>query len=104
MIVWIIDSEQWPRALLRAELIELGFDAPGFLTLGDAFAAGPSRLPDVIVVEARGQALTPERVARLFDLRVPVLLIGGALELNEPWLRHFPWAAILQRPISLGAI
>ena len=32
------------------------------------------------------------------------VLIGGALELNEPWLRHFPWAAILQRPISLGAI
>src|SRR5215471_17474158 len=28
-VVWIIDAEQWPRALLRAELIERGFDAVG---------------------------------------------------------------------------
>jgi len=25
-LIWIIDAEQWPRVLLRAELIERGFD------------------------------------------------------------------------------
>ena len=34
--VWVIDSEQWPRACLRAELIERGYDAYGFISIGDA--------------------------------------------------------------------
>jgi hypothetical protein len=28
-VVWIIDPDQWPRAMLRAELIERGVDAVG---------------------------------------------------------------------------
>ena len=103
-VVWIIDAEHWPRALLRAEMIERGLDAVGFESVDAALAAAPSRVPDAIVLETRNQALDPQRVARLFDLRVPVLLLGGAVELNEPWLRDFPWAATLQRPVSLGAI
>ena len=35
-ILWVIDSEQWPRAMLRAELIERGYDPYGFITIGDA--------------------------------------------------------------------
>ena len=103
-LIWIIDAEHWPRALLRAELLERGFDAVGFETIEDALAADPSRFPGVIVLEARNQELTAARVAKLFDLRVPLLLLGGAIELNEPWLRDFPWTAIVQRPVSLGAI
>jgi len=34
-ILWVIDSEQ-PRALLRAELIERGYDPYGFITISDA--------------------------------------------------------------------
>jgi DNA-binding response OmpR family regulator len=104
MVVWIIDAEQWPRALLRAELIERGYDAAGFVTIDDALAAPPDRLPDAIVLDSRGQELTPDRLAKLFDLRVPIILIGGAADLRQDIVRHFPWTAILQRPVSLGEI
>ena len=32
-VVWIIDVDQWPRAMLRAELIERGYDAVGYVTV-----------------------------------------------------------------------
>ncbi len=103
-VVWIIDAEQWPRALLCAEVLERGFDAAGFVTIEDALAADPSRHPEAIVLDARGQQLTPERVAKLFDLGAPTILLGGAMELNERWLHDFRWAAVVPRPVSLGAI
>ena len=34
--IWIVGADHWPRALLRAELIERGYDATGFPTLEDA--------------------------------------------------------------------
>jgi len=40
-VVSIIDAVQWPRALLRAELIERGFDAVGSIRrLADALESG----------------------------------------------------------------
>jgi hypothetical protein len=47
-VVWIIDAEQWPRALLRAELIEAGYEAIGFVRLALAqwrAGAGAAALP-----------------------------------------------------------
>ena len=34
--IWIVSADHWPRALVRAELIERGYDATGFATLEDA--------------------------------------------------------------------
>jgi hypothetical protein len=34
--VWIVSAEHWPRAMLRAELIERGFDAIGYVSVVDA--------------------------------------------------------------------
>ena len=62
VIVWIVDSEHWPRACLRAELIERGYDAVGFLELEKALAAirAPDlRKPRAIVLELRDQVLSP---------------------------------------------
>jgi AmiR/NasT family two-component response regulator len=95
--VWIIDSEQWPRALLRAELIERGYDAVGYVTVADA---SPARFPDVIVVDLRG--VTRDEVAQLFQLGVPVI---GIASMPEPeWLHEFKWGALLRRPVSIGEI
>ena len=96
-VVWIIDAEQWPRALLRAELIERGFDAVGYVSVADA---SPSRVPDVIVVDLRHVAR--EEVAQLFELGVPVIGIASAPE--PEWLHEFKWGALLRRPISIGEI
>jgi hypothetical protein len=99
-VVWIIDSEQWPRALLRAELIERGYDAVGYVTVEDASRTIGSRFPDGIVLELRG--VTREQVATLMNVGVPVIAIAS---IPEPeWLRQFPWAAILRRPVSIGEI
>lgn len=99
--VWIIDAEQWPRALLRAELIERGFDAVGYITVRDAIDSLPERAPAAIVVDLRGQPL--QLVERLLALRVPLLVIGGALEIAE-LPQDAAWTAILRRPISIGEI
>jgi DNA-binding response OmpR family regulator len=100
MVIWIIDVEQWPRAMLRAELIERGFDAVGYETVRDAVDSLPWRRPDAIVVDLRGQPLP--LVERLLKIGVPVLIIAGTPEIND--LPERKWAAVLRRPVSLGEI
>jgi DNA-binding NtrC family response regulator len=107
VIVWIVDSEHWPRACLRAELIERGYDAVGFLELDQAMAAirAPDlRKPRAIVLELRDQVLTPLTLEALADSKIPVIALAGALELNNPLLRDFTWAAVLSRPFALGDV
>jgi DNA-binding NtrC family response regulator len=99
-VIWIIDAEQWPRALLRAELIERGYDAVGYITVRDAIDSLPWRKPDAIVVELRGQPTG--LVERLLKIGVPVVIVGGLPELND--LPQGNWAAVMHRPISLGDI
>jgi hypothetical protein len=101
-IIWIIDSEQWPRALLRAELIERGFDAVGYLTTADALATIGQRPPHSVIIELGG--LSRHDVAPLFDIGVPVIGIAGAAEANQRWIVEFPWFALLYRPVSIGEI
>jgi DNA-binding NtrC family response regulator len=99
-VIWIIDPEQWPRALLRAELLERGYDAAGFLTVDDALRVMPMRWPDLIVADLRH--LTREEAARLFGAKVPVIGLAGVAP--EPWVSDLPFAAVLTRPVSLGEI
>lgn len=106
-VVWIIDSQQWPRALLRAELIERGFDAVGFLGVEGALT-DLQRLfiakPQVIVLELRDLLLGKDQAERLASVGIPVILLGGAVELNREWIRGLKWAAVLRRPVTLGAV
>jgi hypothetical protein len=98
--IWIIDPEQWPRAFLRAELIERGYDAIGYINVEDALRAIGGRFPDAIIVELRD--VSREDVTRLFELGVPMIGIAG---LPAPdWWTEFKWSALLRRPISLGDI
>jgi DNA-binding response OmpR family regulator len=99
-VIWIVDADHWPRALLRAELIERGYDAVGFVTVDDALRVMPERWPDAIIVELR--YLTREEAARLFGAHVPVIAIADLT--TEPWIDEFPWAAVLRRPVSIGEI
>ena len=99
-VIWIIDAEHWPRALLRAELIERGYDAAGYETVRDAIDALPWRRPDAIVVDLRGQPIP--LVERLLKLHVPLVIVGGTPEIND--LPEGGWAAVMRRPVSLGDI
>ncbi len=99
MVIWIIDAEQWPRAMLRAELIERGYDAVGYITVRDAIDALPERRPEAIVVDLRGQPVP--LVERLLKLSVPVVIVGGVPEIND--LPDREWI-VLRRPVSIGEI
>src|SRR5215510_14023794 len=84
-VVWVIDSEQWPRACLRAELIENGNDAYGFIRISDALQSlshATSPKPEFIVLELCGQNLTDELLEPLRNLLVPIVALGGNVELN----------------------
>ena len=99
-VVWIIDADQWPRAMLRAELIERGFDAVGYETVGDAIESMLLRPPNVVVVDLRGQPM--RLVERLLDIGVPVLIVAGMPEITD--LPERAWAAVMRRPLSIGEI
>ena len=99
LTIWIIDAEQWPRAMLRAELIERGYDAVGYITVRDAIDSLPWRRPDAIVVDLRGQPIPV--VERLLKLNVPIVIVGGVPEIND--LPEHEWI-VLRRPVSIGEI
>jgi hypothetical protein len=106
-VLWIIDCEQWPRACLRAELIERGYDPRGFIRVDDAFDSpshGSVQKPQAVVLELRGQNLTSEGIARLRGLAVPIVLMGGITEFNDPLVHERTWARALKRPFSLGSV
>jgi DNA-binding response OmpR family regulator len=105
--VWIVDADQWPRAYLRAELIERGYDAVGFATLREAVAElTPARAarPEVIVFDLHDQILDDQLAGALFGEGIPIVALGGNVEWNDQRLRGRGWVAFLQRPITIGDI
>lgn len=105
--VVIIGADHWPRAYLRAELIERGYDAVGFETLDAAAldrAMSPARALRLIVIDLHAQRLDEKRLAWLFRQGVPVIAVAGAAEAAGGRLAQRPWAALLRRPITIGAI
>ena len=105
-ILWVIDSEQ-PRALLRAELIERGYDPYGFITISDALdslSRASSSKPQLIILELRGQNLSGRVVEGIRNLGIPIIVLGGTAELNDSLIQQQQWSVILRRPVSLGKI
>jgi hypothetical protein len=102
-----VDGEQWPRACLRAELIERGYDAYGFITVEDALRSltrGSSPKPELIIVESRDQDLTRQVLEAIRELHTATVLLGGMIELNDPVIRNGDWDVVLKRPFSLGKV
>ena len=86
--------------MLRAELIERGFDAVGFETVDDAIFALPTRPPNGIVVDIKGQPMP--QVEKLLKIGVPVIVVAGVVELVD--LPQAKWEAVLRRPVAIGEI
>ena len=107
-VLWVIDSEQWPRACLRAELIERGFNPYGFITIRHALNSLSRRpappKPQLVILELREQNLAPELIEAVRNLGIPTIVLGGSLEFNEPVIQQHKWEAVLKRPVSLGKI
>jgi DNA-binding response OmpR family regulator len=105
--VWIVSADHWPRALLRAELIERGFDAVGFETSKDVLAAlllPRSRPPALVVVDLHEQVVEAKLLERLLRAGIPIVAIADATRTMDEEIRQLGWAASLRRPVSIGAI
>ena len=110
--VWIVNSDHWPRAYLRAEPIERGYDAEAFVTLTELLvrlALAPAR-PALVVIDLQGQTSqrpqgsNDRQLTRLLDAGFPVLAIGGATEWEDEGLRRRPWTRFLRRPLTIGEV
>ena len=106
-VVWIIGRRQWPRALLRTELIERGFEAVGYMELSHALAAlrHPNVLkPSLIVLELFGLSFGRDELEALVRFEVPTVLLGGAMQLSRPFIGELEWAAVMKRPFTVGDV
>ena len=106
--VWIVDRQHWPRALLRGELLESGLDVVGFVTVENALVAlvsAAATRPDLIIIELKGLGVgDAEILDRLAQTGLPVMLLGGVVELNSDTVRLGEWVTILKRPFTLGQV
>jgi hypothetical protein len=105
--VLLVMPQQWPRALLRAALREVGYDASGTLTLdGALYQAGPDpRRGPVRLVLVDQEALADDQWQRLEEVmaRAPdavLLLIAPA---TRP-VHEGPWGEIVRRPTSIAEL
>ena len=106
-LIWIIDNQQWPRAYLRAELIERGFEAVGYTDLASAVASlghSPRFRLSALVLELRDQTVETRLLDVMMKTGIPVILLVGLVEANEPVVKQYDWAAVMKRPTSIGAI
>lgn len=107
LILWIIDSQHWPRALLRAELIERSFEAVGYINIAHALWAYRHpyiEKPNMFILELCGLDLKRNELEALMRIGVPVIVLGGAVELHEKLVNEFRWAAVIQRPFTIGKV
>jgi DNA-binding response OmpR family regulator len=105
--IWIVNAEHWPRAFLRAELIERGYDATGFVTLEDAvrrlrLMRAPERRPALVVLDRHEQAMDETTSEVLQSARVPVLAVADLAHPSDE--RRGPVVDVLHRPLTIGNI
>jgi hypothetical protein len=106
-VVHVVGADHWPRAYLRAELIERGYDAEGFEALRDCLArlaARPGHRPRAIVVDLAGEAADDRLFAAVFRKGIPMIAVAGAEDAAASRLHDLPWTVFLRRPVTIGAI
>lgn len=105
--ILLVMPAQWPRALLRASLREVGYDASGTRDLKAALyqaspnsARGPVRL---VVLDQ--EALAEDDGSDLEALRsrtfaAPIVLLAPVTRR----VRDGPWTRVIRRPTSIAAL
>ena len=105
--VLIVMDEQWPRALLRAAMLEAGYDAVGARSLAEALgypAKDPDRGPVRLVIvddhAVKGDGV-PSITLVLSRHGNPATLLLARATQSVP---EGPWQRVLRRPCSVGDI
>jgi len=100
-----VNADHWPRAYLRAELIERGYDATGFETLKDALIRlliARSQRPALLVIDLHGQAIDDKLATALLRERLPVIAVADAT--SPPSAPPGVLVDLLRRPVTIGAV
>jgi len=103
--IWTVDADHWPRAYLRAELIERGYDATGFETLKDAVVrllVARSRRPALLVIDLHGQMIDDKLARVLLRERLPVIAVADAT--SSEIAPRGAVVELLRRPLTIGAV
>jgi hypothetical protein len=106
-VVWIVNRQHWPRACLRAELLERGFEAIGFTGPAPALAAlvhGLYPAPAVIVIELHRLRADAAELKALERTGVACVALAGAVEADCKPIRQLTWRVFLQRPFTIGKV
>jgi hypothetical protein len=101
--VWVVNADHWPRAYLRAELIERGYDATGFEDLRDAVVRLGLRdpRPRLLVLETLTGEI-PSGLRRFLAAEgIPVLAVVAA---GTDTRGLGSQIESLRRPLTLGQI
>lgn len=105
--VLLVAGARWPRALLRAQLIEAGYDVVGAQLVARALrypAAEPGRGPVLlIIIEQAALALAAPRELERLRARHPsarVLLLASATVAPPSG----SWDVVLRRPLAIEQI
>src|SRR5258706_6591352 len=107
--VLLVMPEQWPRALLRAALREVGYDALGTRTLSSALRVNPNE-PDrgpvrlVILDQSVLGGDADDQLVQLLarnESPATILLARPTVALPDP---DGSWQRVLRRPVSVGEI
>jgi hypothetical protein len=101
--ILLVMPDQWPRALLRASLREVGYDAAGTRVPGmvrreiaDQAGRGPVRL---VLMDQEAVTDADERdLEAIRSAEIPVVLLAPSVL----QVREGPWAEIVRRPFSVG--
>lgn len=100
--VLLVLPDQWPRALLRAELREEGYDAVGARSLEEALVYRPevSERGPVRLVLVDGDAVRESAMAELLGRHrdPPAALLAHAAQEVPPG----PWVRVIRRPVSIA--
>ena len=103
--IWIVNADHWPRAYLRAELIERGYHATGFETLRQAavrLTSPGSARPALLVLDLHEQGSDEAGRALFVRHGVPLLIVAPARYQDDE--DSAPLVEILRRPVAIGDI
>ena len=105
-LIWIIDSNHWERANIRAVLIERGCEVDGFVSVLHAVVALDRVIlekPSLIVFETKNLPYGSGELEALTRIGAPIVLLTGVYENRESVDKH-RWAEVLRRPFTIGQV
>jgi DNA-binding response OmpR family regulator len=104
--ILLIAADWRLRALVRAQLLEEGFEVRALPALEVALAhlTGGGARPGLILLDTQGAAFDAQAVSALRQVsgQAPLILCGGAWSQVEAWQEGLTAARVLRRPFRVG--